>query len=145
MKKPDDLNEFIIFWKIGIYVDDSDVPTLAKSIKASFPFNDHVSVVVIGRLSSVWVYSILYSGEPDDVVKGPEIIRWKSLYWDSRIEILALPKSIRDGLEECDFKTEIIRLGRNPESRLELDTKPTIKFLSNCIFSQFEGYWIFIP
>ena len=37
-------------------------------------------------------------------------------------------------LGEHDFKTAIIRLGNNPESRLELDTKPTIKFQSNCIF-----------
>jgi hypothetical protein len=58
-----------------MYVEVSDVSTLAKSINASAPFNDHISVVVIGKMPSVCIYSILSNGEPVEVIKGPELTK----------------------------------------------------------------------
>lgn len=60
---------------MGMYVEVSDVSTLAKSINASAPFNDHISVVVKGRMPSLCVYSILKTGEPADLMKEPELTK----------------------------------------------------------------------
>jgi hypothetical protein len=53
----------------------SDVSTLAKIIRASLPFIDHISVIVKGRRPSLCVYSILKTGEPVDVMKEPKLTR----------------------------------------------------------------------
>lgn len=77
---------------------------------------------------------------PVEVTNGPQLTRWKSRYCDSNTEILVLPKLFKDMSGEDNLLASIIRLSNTPESCLALDTKSTIAFLSNRIFSHSGGY-----
>ena len=119
--------------------------TVHKNINISVPFNDHISIVVLVIYHLCVYILILNSCDPAEVVNGPEVIKWKSWYCDSIANILLLPKSFKDVLGDGNMLAAINTSSNTPESCLEVDTKPTRKFLLNCIFCHLYGYYIFSP